>query len=59
MHGSSVGHGKVPLLSLWKALRVADRSEASSFGAVLIQDEKPVYYASTTLSKAEKNYQNL
>ena len=31
MHGSSMGYGKVPLLSFWKALRVANRSEASSF----------------------------
>ena len=31
MYGSSMGHGKVPLLSLWKALRVANRSEASGF----------------------------
>ena len=31
MHGSSMGYGKVPLLSLWKGFRVANRSEASSF----------------------------
>ena len=29
------------------------------FGAVLIQDNKPVYFASRTLTPSEKNYQNL
>ena len=29
------------------------------FGAVLLQDNHPVYYASRTLTSAEKNYQNL
>ena len=29
------------------------------FGAVLLQDNHPVYYASRTLTSAKKNYQNL
>ena len=29
------------------------------FGTVLIQKGKPIYFASCTLSPAEKNYQNL
>ena len=29
------------------------------FGAVILQDNNPVYYASCTLTSAEKNYQNL
>ena len=29
------------------------------FGAVILQDTNPVYYASRTLTSAEKNYQNL
>ena len=29
------------------------------FGAVLLQDNHPMYYASRTLTSAEKNYQNL
>ena len=29
------------------------------FGAVILQEEKPIYYASRALTSAEKNYQNL
>ena len=29
------------------------------FGAVILQEEKPIYYASRALTAAEKNYQNL
>ena len=29
------------------------------FGAVILQDNNPVYYASCTLTSAEKNYQNI
>ena len=29
------------------------------FGAVIIQEEQPIYYASRALTSAEKNYQNL
>ena len=29
------------------------------FGAVILQEEQPIYYASRALTSAEKNYQNL
>ena len=29
------------------------------FGAVILQEEQPIYYASRVLTSAEKNYQNL
>ena len=30
-----------------------------AFGAVILQEEQPIYYASRALTSAEKNYQNL
>ena len=30
-----------------------------SFGAVILQEDQPIYYASRALTSAEKNYQNL
>ena len=29
------------------------------FGTVILQDNKPIYFASRSLTLAEKNYQNL
>ena len=29
------------------------------FGAVILQEEQPIYYSSRSLTSAEKNYQNL
>ena len=49
----------LPYFSTEKKCVLQVDASKKRFGAVLIQDENPVYYASRTLSKAEKNYQNL
>ena len=49
----------LPYFSTEKKCILQVDASKKGFGAVLIQDEKPVYYASRTLTKAEKNYQNL
>ena len=49
----------LPYFSTEKKCILQVDASKKGFGAVLMQDEKPVYYASRTLSKAEKNYQNL
>ena len=49
----------LPYFSTEKKCVLQVDASKKGFGAVLIQDENPVYYASRTLSKVEKNYQNL
>ena len=49
----------LPYFSTEKECTLQVDASKKGFGAVLLQDENPVYYASRTLSNAEKNYQNL
>ena len=41
-----------------KTILQTDASK-KGFGAVILQEEQPIYYASRALTSAEKNYQNL
>ena len=49
----------LPYFSKEKETLLQTDASKKSFGAVLIQDNKPVYFASRTLTPSEKNYQNL
>ena len=49
----------LPYFSKDKETLLQTDASKKGFGAVLIQDNKPVYFASRTLTPSEKNYQNL
>ena len=49
----------LPYFSKEKETLLQTDASKKGFGAVLIQDNKPVYFASRTLTPSEKNYQNL
>ena len=49
----------LPYFSKDKETFLQTDASKKGFGAVLIQDNKPVYFASRTLTPSEKNYQNL
>ena len=49
----------LPYFSTEKQCTLQVDASKKGFGAVLLQDGNPVYYASRSLSNTEKNYQNL
>ena len=49
----------LPYFSKDKETLLQTDASKKGFGAVLIQDNKPVYFESRTLTPSEKNYQNL
>ena len=49
----------LPYFSRKETSTLQTDASKKGFGAVLIQKGKPIYFASCTLSPAEKNYQNL
>ena len=50
---------KLPYFSTEKECTLQVDASKKGFGAVLLLDGNPVYYASRSLSNAEQNYQNL
>ena len=49
----------LPYFDKYKDTILQMDASKKGFGAVILQDNNPVYYASHTLTSAEKNYQNL
>ena len=49
----------LPYFDKYKDTILQMDASKKQFGAVILQDNNPVYYASCTLTSAEKNYQNL
>ena len=49
----------LPYFNKYKDTILQTDASKKGFGAVLLQENHPVYYASRTLTSAEKNYQNL
>ena len=49
----------LPYFGKYKDTILQMEASKKVFGAVLLQDNNPVYFASYTLTTAEKNYQNL
>ena len=49
----------LPYFNKYKDTILQTDASKKGFGAVILQDNNPVYYASRTLTSAEKNYQNL
>ena len=49
----------LPYFDKYKDTMLQMDASKRGFGAVILQDNNPVYYASRTLTSAEKNYQNL
>ena len=49
----------LPYFDKYKDTILQTDASKRGFGAVILQDNNPVYYASHTLTAAEKNYQNL
>ena len=49
----------LPYFDKYKGTILQTDASKEGFGAVILQDNNPVYYASRTLTSAEKNYQNL
>ena len=49
----------LPYFDKYKDTILQTDASKKGFGAVILQDNNPVYYASHTLTSAEKNYQNL
>ena len=50
---------ELPLFDRNKDSVLQTDASKKGFGAVLLQEDKPIYYASRTLTYAEKNYQNI
>ena len=49
----------LPYFDKYKDTILQTDASKKGFGAVILQENNPVYYASRTLTLAEKNYQNL
>ena len=49
----------LPYFDKYKDTILQTDASKKGFGAVILQDNNPMYYASCTLTSAEKNYQNL
>ena len=49
----------LPYFDKYKDTILQTDASKKGFGAVILQDNNPVYYASCTLTAAEKNYENL
>ena len=49
----------LPYFDKYKDTILQTDASKKGFGAVILQDNNPVYYASYTLTSVEKNYQNL
>ena len=49
----------LPYFDKYKDTILQTDASKKEFGAVILQENNPVYYASCTLTSAEKNYQNL
>ena len=49
----------LPYLGKYKDTILQTDASKEGFGAVILQDNNPLYYASCTLTSTEKNYQNL
>ena len=55
----SSGKPVLPYFDKYKDTILQTDASKKGFSAVILQDNNPVYYASRTLTSAEKNYQNL
>ena len=49
----------LPYFNRSKHTTLQIEASKKGFGAVILQDNKPIYFASRSLTAAEKNYQNL